>query len=224
MKKKTKTVHHHTFREDLLKEGGWVLDLGCNDFIFSSFMINRGMKVIGLDPIKNINIPDDIKNNKNFTYLQRACVGIKESDTATYYEYQSWGANSLVNTPDLLHRERNGGHAKNPYKDSYQVPITTINELMEEFNIIKFDYIKIDIEGGEYEILANFPKECTKQFSVEYHDFLGLNPTDDVEHYHKDLIENVLTNFSIESENKTEMKNKGTYQRDDVLYVQKQYL
>jgi FkbM family methyltransferase len=219
-----KIVHNHSFRDDLLNKNGWVLDLGCNDFIFSRFMINRGMKVIGLDPIKNITIPNDLKNNSNFIYLQRACVGVKKTETAIYYEYQSWGANSIINTPDLLHRECNGGHSINPTKDSYKVPLTTISELMNEFQIEKFEYIKIDIEGAEYEILENLPKNCVKQFSVEFHDFLGLNPSDDIEGYHKNLTENILTDFTLEVEHKTEMKIKDTYQRDDVLYVEKQRL
>jgi len=217
-----KTIHGHTFRDDLLVEGGYVLDLGCNDFMFSNYMINRGMKVIGLDPIKNISIPQALASNHNFTYLQRACVGVKESETATYYEYQQWGANSIVNTPYLLHRDRNGGHANNPSKDSYEVPITTISELMVEFNIPKFEYIKIDIEGAEYEILKNLPKGCVKQFSIEFHDFLGLNPTDDIEQYHSDLINNNLTSYNIEYENKDTIKNmENTFQRNDILYVLK---
>ena len=217
-----KTNHGHTFRDDLLIEGGYILDLGCNDFVFSNHMISRGMKVIGLDPIKNIHVPENLATNPNFTYLQRACVGIKTSDSATYYEYQHWGANSLVNTPEMLHRDKNGGHAKNPTKTSYEVPLTTLTELMVEFNIQKFEYIKIDIEGGEYEILANFPSECTKQFSVEFHDFLDLNPTNDIEQYHTDLINNDLTSYNIEHENKDPLKNvENTFQRNDILYVLK---
>ena len=171
------TIHGHTFRSDLLTKGGYVLDLGCNDFVFSNYMLSIGMKVIALDPIKDLRIPSNFKhleNNPNFTYLQRACVGVKNGDTATYYEYLHWGANSLVNKPEMLHRSTNGGHANNPYKASYEVPLTTLTELMSEFNIPKFEFIKIDVEGSEYGILSTFPHECTKQLSVEFHAFLGF--------------------------------------------------
>jgi FkbM family methyltransferase len=213
-----KTIHNHTFREDLLTEGGYVLDLGCNDFVFSNYMVNRGMKVIGLDPIKNLSIPPNLATNPNFTYLQRACVGVKDTPNITYYEYQQWGANSVVNTPELLHRERNGGHGRNQSKDSYQVPTTTISDLMKEFNITQLEYIKMDIEGAEYPIIENFPDHCTKQFSVEFHDFLDLNPTDDVEQYHKDVTTKLITDYSVEYEDKEIMKS-GAFQRNDVLYV-----
>ena len=42
-----KTIHHHTFRPDLLTKGAYVLDLGCNDFKFVTYMVENGMKVIG---------------------------------------------------------------------------------------------------------------------------------------------------------------------------------
>jgi FkbM family methyltransferase len=208
-----KTIHNHTFKDNILKKGGWVLDLGCNDFIFSKYMVDRGMKVIGLDPIKNINIPNDLKDNPNFLYLQNACVGNKTAETAIYYEYVGWGANSIVNTPELLHRKENSGHAKNPFKTSYEVPLTTIEELMLKYNINEFEFIKIDIEGSEYNLIENLPSNCVKQFSVEFHDFLGLNPSDNVEEYHQNLTNNILTDFNKEFETKD---------RDDVLYIKKE--
>tara|TARA_R110000824_G_scaffold27124_4_gene92529 strand:+ start:3882 stop:4616 length:735 start_codon:yes stop_codon:yes gene_type:complete len=222
------TIHGHTFRGDLLTKGGYVLDLGCNDFVFSNYMVSVGMKVIALDPIKNITIPKNLENNPNFTYLQRACVGVKNGDTATYYEYLHWGANSLVNKPEMLHRSANGGHANNPYKASYEVPLTTLTELMSEFNIPKFEFIKIDIEGSEYDILSTFPHECTKQLSVEFHAFLGLNPSDDIEGYHDDLTNNKLSSYSVEFEDRDLLDSYGgeygeVFQRNDVLYVLKKY-
>ena len=225
------TIHGHTFRGDLLTKGGYVLDLGCNDFVFSNYMVSVGMKVIALDPIKDLRIPSNFKhleNNPNFTYLQLACVGVKDAETITYYEYNHWGANSVVNTPDKLHRPENGGHAKNPSKTSYKVPVTTLSELMVRFNISQFEFIKSDVEGSEYDILSTFPHECTKQLSVEFHAFLGLNPSDDIEGYHDDLTNNKLSSYSVEFEDRDLLDSYGgeygeVFQRNDVLYVLKKY-
>lgn len=218
------TSHTHTYETSFMKTGGWVLDLGCNDFILARYFINLGFKVIGLDPIKNINIPTDLRNNKNFIYLQKACVGVKDSETKTYYEYNAWGANSIYNKPELLHRPENSGHADNPLKDFYEVGLVTITELMQTYGIDQFEYIKIDTEGAEYSILENFPKNCTKQFSVEFHDFLDLTPIKDVEQYHKEL-NNKLTDYVITYEEKEPLKGSDiAYQRNDILYVSKSLL
>ena len=47
---------------------------------------------------------------------------------------------------------------------------------MKKYNIEKFELIKFDIEGSEYEILKNIDWGITKQISVEFHDFRNMNP------------------------------------------------
>jgi FkbM family methyltransferase len=215
------TYHTHTYEPKLINIGGWSLDLGCNDFIISRHLLSLGLKVIGMDPIKNIGVPQDLLNNKNFIYLQKACVGIKHSDTKTYYEYNAWGANSIYNTPEMLHRPENSGHANNPLKDKYEVDLVTISELMETYSINQFELIKIDTEGAEYDILENLPYKCTKQLSVEFHDFLDLTPIKDVELYHKQLSEK-LNDYFLSYEQKEPLKGSLTqFQRDDILYILK---
>lgn len=213
------TRHNHTYEPNLIIQGGWALDLGCNDFIFSRHLLSLGLKVIGIDPIKNIQIPQDLLNNSNFIFIQKACVGTKDSETKTYYEYDGWGANSIYNTPELLHREENGGHANNQFKESYDVNLTTISEIMKQYNIKQFEIIKIDTEGAEYDILENLPKKCSKQLSVEFHDFLGLTPIRDVEFYHQQLLIK-LEDYFLSYEQLEPLKGSlSEHQRDDVLYV-----
>ena len=132
------TVHNHTYEPNLITESGWALDLGCNDFIISRHLLSLGLRVIGIDPINNLSIPYDLKNNPNFIYLQKACVGVKQNLTATYYEYSHWGANSLYNPPEKLHRKINGGHGDNAFKEKYEVQLITLQELMDEYNIKQF--------------------------------------------------------------------------------------
>lgn len=57
-----------------------------------------------------------------------------------------------------------------------KVPTITLKKLMEKYSIEQFDLIKIDIEGGEYELLENIDWTISKQYSVEFHDFRGMNP------------------------------------------------
>lgn len=218
------THHWHTYEPDLIDKNGWVLDLGCNDFIISRHFINMGLKVIGVEPIKGLNIPNDLKENKNFICLNKACVGLKQTSTMTYYEYSAWGANSLYNPPELLNREINGGHGKNAFKEKYQVELVTIDEIMKTFGINQFEYIKIDTEGAEYSILENLPKKCSKQISVEFHAFLDLTPIPDVELYHKDLVLKMEDYFVSYEQLEPLRGSSDAWQRDDSLFVLKEFL
>lgn len=215
------TFHNHTYEPNIIDSNGWALDLGCNDFIMTKHLLSKGLKVIAIDPIKTINIPQDILNNPNFTYLQKACVGIKKEQTVRYYEYSHWGANSIVNTPDKLHSPENHGHGNNPFKESYDVDAITIQELMNEYKIEQFEFIKIDIEGAEYDILENLPKKCTKQMSIEFHAFLGLTPIKDVEEYHKFLTEKLEDYFVSYEQLEPLKRNPEYWDRNDTLYVLK---
>lgn len=217
--RKHNTFYYHTYEPDLIEKGGWALDLGCNDFIMSTHLIEMGLKVVAIDPIKTIHIPEQLQNNPNFIYLQRACVGIKRQPTVQYYEYSQWGANSIVNTPDRLHTEENYGHGKNPLKDVYHVETITIQEIMDMYQINQFEYMKIDIEGAEYELLENLPNKCTKQMSVEFHAFLGLTPSDNVEEYHDYLLQKMKDYFISYEQLETLRRNPKYWQRDDTLYV-----
>jgi len=213
------TVHNHTYEPNLITESGWALDLGCNDFIISRHLLSLGLRVIGIDPINNLSIPYDLKNNPNFVYLQKACVGVKQNLTATYYEYSHWGANSLYNPPEKLHRKINGGHGDNAFKEKYEVQLITLQELMDEYNIKQFEYIKIDTEGAEYEILENLPSKCSKQISIEFHTFLDLTPSDDVEEYHKSLNLKLFDYFVSYEQLEPLRGSENSWQRDDTLYV-----
>lgn len=215
------SFYNHTYEPNLITEGGWALDLGCNDFIMTDHLLGMGLKVIAIDPIKTIHIPEIILNDPNFIYLQKACVGIKIENTVQYYEYSQWGANSIINTPDKLHDKENLGHANNPLKDVYPVETTTIQEIMETYGVKQFEYIKIDVEGAEYEILENFPKKCTKQMSVEFHAFLGLTPIEDVEQYHDFLLKKLEDYFLSYEQLEPLKRNPKYWDRNDTLYVLK---
>ena len=65
------SFYNHTYEPNLITEGGWALDLGCNDFIMTGHLLGMGLKVIAIDPIKTIHIPEIILNDPNFIYLQK---------------------------------------------------------------------------------------------------------------------------------------------------------
>jgi hypothetical protein len=151
-------------------------------------------------------------------------VGIKKSETKTFYEYWLGGANSLYFSPDKFDDPKCKATPNNPFKQSFDVQLTTIAEIMDEYAITQFELIKIDIEGAEYEILANLPSKCSKQLSIEFHEWMGLNPYDDIEDYHKNILSNQLSDYSLVYDNLSPMEGTDAFSRDDCLYILKDLL
>ena len=57
-----------------------------------------------------------------------------------------------------------------------RVPSITLEKVLQINDINKIDYLKIDTEGGEYDIILNTPKEILKKVDkivMEYHDYLS---------------------------------------------------
>jgi len=143
-----------------------------------------------------------------------------------FYEYQGTGASSLVNPPENLHQAKYGGHANNPLKSIHFVETTTIEEIMNQFNIEQFEMVKMNVEGSEYEILEYFPKMCAKQISISFHEFLGLNPYEDIEDYHTNVLPKLLPGYTLVYDNKGKLTRNQNNQKDpnalcreDSLYV-----
>ncbi|MEK6968714.1 MAG: FkbM family methyltransferase [Nanoarchaeota archaeon] len=70
-----------------------------------------------------------------------------------------------------------------------KVKTTTLKEIVEKHNIPRIDYLKIDAEGAEYEIILNAPDSIWKKIdkiALEYHDHLSHG------HTYKELV-NFLT-------------------------------
>jgi len=216
------TIKEHFVDPDLMKKGGWVLDLGCAGFEHAIHYVEQGFNVISVEPARfgpQYIPPAQLVVSDNFHMVCKACVGIKESDTMTFYEYGWGGANSLYMKPEMLNQPKYEGHGKNPFKSAYEVPLTTIEEIMGEFGVDCFEYIKFDIEGAEYQILENFPEKCTKQFSVEFHDFFDLSPNpDDPDVWHDKLNNEILTDY-----NKVTERRGWRNNIDDCLYIHKDF-
>jgi hypothetical protein len=65
------------------------------------------------------------------------------------------------------------------------VQATTLTDIMDANNIEQIDYLKIDVEGAEYDILLNCPAGTlskVRRIVMEYHEF------DSDERSHRDLV------------------------------------
>jgi FkbM family methyltransferase len=157
------TIQEHSIEESIIDKEGWILDLGCINFSFAKDLKQYCNNIICVDPNPNIDqslIPEGI------IYENIAVTHDENITEQTFYIYNDVQGYSLLN----------------PSRDwcvlqkTITVPVTTIKKLMEKYNIKKFELIKFDIEGAEYEILRNLDWLFSKQYSIEFHDFRFMNP------------------------------------------------
>ncbi len=146
----------HTLDSDRLR-GGWVLDAGCRGFDFARAVAIAGCKVLAIDAG-----PDVEDFSPSIEGVIFDCVALTAPGPRVRQFFDGGG--------NASHLWREGDAAGVP------VPCTTIRELMARYDIKRFDAIKLDVEGEEYAILAAWPGDVTRQISVEFHDFIGLNP------------------------------------------------
>ena len=71
----------------------------------------------------------------------------------------------------------NGGHSiySTDSKKAAKVKSTTLSDIFKINNLKKINYLKIDAEGSEYDILLNTPAEIIRKVDkivLEYHDYL----------------------------------------------------
>jgi len=161
-----KKICEHSIDVDMLTKGGWVLDFGCGvDFLFSKSMINLEMKVLSIDPNPQIiNVP--ILNN--LIYERKALVTDEKLLTVEMDVFNDTDAASIISTKnDVFFLNK---------QSKLTVETTTLDKMKEKYSIKTIDVLKLDIEGAEYEFLNQIKSPISKQISIEFHDFRGMNP------------------------------------------------
>lgn len=143
------TVDNHSFREDLLT-GGPVLDAGARGFVFAKWFAERGHTVLALDPS-----PDCTHAPVGITLMQRALVSRKcplimrlemGEDPNAWYVQAEKGNNSVM------------------------VETMTLGDFQY---IKKWDLIKLNIEGSEYDILDEIDGPIARQIVFSFHEHTG---------------------------------------------------
>lgn len=126
---------------------GFYVDVGANYPIIDSvtkLFYDRGWTGINIEPIESLHRqllearPKDIN-------LQRG-VG-KKAGKATLREYTEMSGHS---TFDLENKKQ---HDKSLKYVDYEVDIRTLNDIFEEYKIKHIHFMKIDVEGFEYEVV-----------------------------------------------------------------------
>lgn len=166
--------HHYDFDDNgcdyerygcYIKEGDVVLDLGANIGVFAHRAETRGAsKVICFEPVTpTFNCL--IKNKGNKTLVYKNAVGGKQGFTTfnihTDYTHIGGGTSHLqdlnLSNKNIIHSEK--------------VIIIGINEIFEGFES-KINFMKMDIEGGEVDVLTSISDDnlnSLRCLSAEFH-------------------------------------------------------
>lgn len=93
----------------------------------------------------------------------------------------------------------------NIIKDVYNVYTTTIEKELEELNIDKIDYLKLNIEGSEYEILNNLqPHILNKiyQIGVSFHKGFSNHNDNEIKRIKDYLLKNKFIQYQMFNKNR----------------------
>jgi FkbM family methyltransferase len=141
-----------------------VFDIGANNGLFSVLAINKGVKkVYAFEPNQEslINLRQLIKD-MNVEVIDKA-IHIKDEDIVFYIDPN----NTTIGSISEDHVKNNGSKV-----EKITVPATSLKTFFEKNKIENLSLLKMDIEGGEYDIIENLEDEVFEKidnFLIEYH-------------------------------------------------------
>lgn len=133
-------------------DGKVILDIGGNIGAFAKMATDKRAKVISFEPCPE-NFELLVENSPDSININRAVVGNTDKQRNFYLNK---GRNKGIHSLEI----KRG-------RDKIIVDCCNFSDMIEEY---KPDILKIDIEGGEYELfdLETIPK-CVKQIAIELH-------------------------------------------------------
>jgi len=152
-----------------INAGDVVFDLGAN---VGAFTILAGMlgakKIVAVEPFpETINLlRRNIEQNSEFlsdpvTVFEGAIMGKANEHATLFLNNDPFGSGSHTLTPDERY---------SPGRSTIEVEAKTLDELIEISGVDHIDFLKVDIEGAEYEVIENCTKlDMIRQMSFEWH-------------------------------------------------------
>jgi FkbM family methyltransferase len=179
-----------------------VIDIGANIGIFSLYAskIAKEGKIYSYEPFnihyKRLSDNIQLNNLKNiFSFNLAVCE--KKGKKDLFISNQSSGMHSLV--------------FNNDSKEKISISCTTLKDIFKENKIKECNFIKIDCEGSEYNILYNSPKNVLnkiKKIALEF---------DNIDKEKRNCLQ--LKKFL--EQNGFEVKIRGAQQHQGILYAKR---
>ncbi|OHA94166.1 MAG: hypothetical protein A3E02_00780 [Candidatus Zambryskibacteria bacterium RIFCSPHIGHO2_12_FULL_38_34] len=143
-----------------------IVDVGCGfDADFSVYMIKKyGLKSIGIDPTKKHEESlKKISRNTNGRFTHQS-IAISSIDGNIYFNESKSNVSG-----SLLDNHRN---IMNDPTERYEVKSVSMAQLPNFLHMRRIEYIKLDLEGAEFELIQNLKKENVSKYGqifVEFH-------------------------------------------------------
>lgn len=155
------------------KNNGFFVDIGASDGIkhSNSYYFEKNLKWNGICVEPRRSAYDNLKNNRHCTCIN-ACIAKDEIDhDFCEVEGPSDSLSGLVSSYYPAHTQRidNEIAQLGGKKNIYKVKCLNFNKLMTQYNIQVIDFLSIDTEGSEFEILnsIDFGKITVRVICVE---------------------------------------------------------
>lgn len=162
------TIEEHTLLKRALRPDAVVLDLGANRGEFSLAMATRyGCACHAVEP--NPAMASQIPEHPRVEVHRHAMGG--EAGEATFHISTDPLGSSLHPTEAL------------DYTETVTVQVETLPGLLGRLGLDRADVVKVDIEGAEiamFEACSDDDLQRVDQFAVEFHEFNGTTPPEDV--------------------------------------------
>lgn len=143
--------------------GATVLDLGASTGVFAVFAAASapGARIIAYEPMRGAFelLVENVRRNDADVVCHNAAVTATGAEAALYIDGEGLFFPSLVPPAS---RAR-----------SVSVPSVTLEQVLERDRLSTVDLLKLDIEGAEYEVLYNTPRDCLDRIAeirMEAHD------------------------------------------------------
>jgi FkbM family methyltransferase len=135
------------------KRGGYFVEFGATNGIdlSNTHLMEKNFGWTGILAEPAICWQNNLKNNRA-CHIETSCVWRVSNSTLTFNETQDAELSTLSEFTDSDLHEKSRMNGK-----SYTVKTISLNDLLAKYNApSKIDYLSIDTEGSEYEILSNF--------------------------------------------------------------------
>lgn len=170
-----------------------IIDIGANVGFFSIFAISKfpTCHIYSYEPIernfKQLVRNRELNRHKNFECLNLAVCGHKGTIRINF------DSNDQFTTSATIVNRNDANTA------SIEVPCVRLSDIFTENNIEKCDFLKLDCEGSEYDVLYNTPTlymARIDQMAIEVHQ--GINEGENLESLRNFLNENNFLLFQFD--------------------------
>lgn len=190
---------------DVFDESSVIIDVGCaDDADFSVYMIEKyGLKSFGVDPtlrrVEPLGVLEE-KTNGRFKHLQLA---VSSTEGSVVFNESS------ENVSGSLYSDHT--NVLNDKCRSYEVEAVTLEGLIKKVGVEKVDFIKLDTEGAEYDMLSEITEEDLspfRQIFIEFHHHAFERfSEDDTKAIIKSICEKGFDSFTLDDHNYLFFKN-----------------